>query len=67
VIIISRYRQRHIALHLQYDGAKYLGFAWSDDGETVESHLFNALTKLRLIESREVSEYIIFLSLLIFT
>lgn len=51
---LFRYRQRHIALHLQYDGAKYLGFASSEDGETVESHLFNALLKLRLIESREV-------------
>lgn len=53
-LLFVRYRQRHIALHLQYDGGPFLGFAFSTDGETVESHLFNALTKLKLIESREV-------------
>lgn len=51
-----RYRQRHIALHIQYDGAKYFGFA-SQSGEyeeTVEKHLFHALTKVKLIDNRQV-------------
>lgn len=52
----TRYRQRHIALHIQYDGAKYFGFA-SQSGEyeeTVEKHLFHALTKVKLIDNRQV-------------
>lgn len=49
-----RYRTRHIALQIQYDGTPYLGFASQDLEETVENHLFNALTKLKLIEDRKV-------------
>jgi tRNA pseudouridine38/39 synthase len=44
-------------MHLQYDGSKYLGFASSPGGETVEQHLFDALTKLKLIENRQACGY----------
>jgi tRNA U38,U39,U40 pseudouridine synthase TruA len=51
-----RYTQRHVAIQLQYDGSKYYGFSAQKDecDETVEKHLFEALLKLRLIESRQV-------------
>ena len=54
---MSRYRQRHIALQLQYEGGSYYGFAAQNGecDETVEKHLFEALLKLKLIESRKVS------------
>lgn len=55
---MSRYGQRMIALKLNYQGWRFHGFAsqtTSDD--TVEAHLFNALLKTRLIESKESCEY----------
>jgi hypothetical protein len=54
---LFRYTQRHVAIQLQYDGSKYYGFSAQKDEfeETVEKHLFEALLKLRLIESRQVS------------
>ena len=54
---ISKYRQRHIALHLQYNGTAYYGFASQAEEnceETIEKHLFEALIKLRLISDRKV-------------
>jgi len=53
---MSKYRQRTIAIQLQYEGGSYFGFS-SQPGEcddTIEKHLFEALTKLKYIESRQV-------------
>jgi tRNA pseudouridine38/39 synthase len=56
---MSKYSQRHVAIQLQYDGSSYIGFAAQADEneETVEKHLFAALLKLHLIESRGASNY----------
>lgn len=56
---MSKYSQRHVAIQLQYDGSKYYGFAAQKDEfeETVEKYLFEALLKLRLIESRQSCNY----------
>lgn len=53
----SKYRQRHIAFQLQYDGSEYGGFSDSDVVATIEGHLFEALKKTRLIEERKSSCY----------
>jgi hypothetical protein len=54
--LFFRYRQRHIAFQIQYEGLKYYGFAAQDGGsDTVENHFFNALEKLNLITNRKVS------------
>lgn len=49
-----RYYQRQIAFQVQYDGGKFSGFAYQEAEDTIEKHLFDALIKLRLIESRQV-------------
>lgn len=54
---MSRYRQRQVALQVQYDGSKYYGFASQDAEDTIENHLFNALVKLNLIEDRKTCNY----------
>lgn len=59
---MSKYRQRHVAFHVQYDGADFCGFAEqnsekSGTDETVEFHIFAALTKLRLITDRRSCQY----------
>ena len=57
---MSKYRQRHLAFHVQYDGGKYHGFAdqLEEEGEeTVERHIFNALIKLRLITDKKSCQY----------
>ena len=58
---MSKYRQRKIAILLQYSGQQYHGFASQAEGssseETIEKHLFIALTKLRLIVDRKSCEY----------
>lgn len=55
---MSRYGQRLVALHLVYTGWKFHGFSSQADSEnTVEHHLFTALTKTRLVESRHVCDY----------
>ncbi len=43
-------------MQIQYIGEPFYGFAsqGEDCTETVEKHLFDALLKLRLIESRQV-------------
>eukprot|EP00981_Chlorochromonas_danica_P008970 scaffold2383_cov189-Ochromonas_danica.AAC.2 len=54
---MSQYRQRHIALQIQYDGTAYYGFASQDLEDTVENHLFGALEKLNLISDRKSCNY----------
>lgn len=50
----KRYKQRHIALKILYFGWDYDGLATQVNSEnTIEFHLFNALTKTCLVESRE--------------
>lgn len=53
---VTRYRQRHIAIQIQYEGEPYYGFTTQTGGceETVEKHIFEALLKLRLISDRHV-------------
>lgn len=61
---MSRYRQRTVAIQLQYDGGSYFGFS-SQPGEydeTIEKHLFEALHKLKFIDSRQVLTLIIYIS-----
>jgi len=54
---INSYRQRQLAFQIEYDGANYLGFASQEDGSTVENHIFQAFTKLKLIEDRKTCSY----------
>jgi tRNA pseudouridine38/39 synthase len=55
---MSKYSQRHIALKIAYLGWKYKGFAsQADIDETVESQIFQALLKTKLITSRESANY----------
>ncbi|XP_001362058.1 tRNA pseudouridine(38/39) synthase [Drosophila pseudoobscura] len=50
--------QRHVLLKLTYFGWDYQGFACQEDSnDTIESHLFRALTRTCLIESRATSNY----------
>ena len=54
----TRYKRRHIALKLLYLGWNFHGFATqNDNNQTVEYHLFQALFKAQLIESRQTSNY----------
>lgn len=54
----SRYKRRHVLLKVCYFGWDYLGFATQEDaGKTIESELFAALLRTRLIESRESANY----------
>jgi len=54
----KRSKQRHIALKLLYFGWDYGGLAQQSlDDNTVEGHLFKALRKTCLIESRESCNY----------
>jgi tRNA U38,U39,U40 pseudouridine synthase TruA len=55
---MSRYGQRTIALKLAYLGWNFHGFATQPNSAySVEDHIFAALLKTRLIESREHCEY----------
>jgi tRNA pseudouridine38/39 synthase len=55
---MSRYGQRTIALKLAYLGWNFHGFATQPNSAySVEDHVFAALLKTRLIESRENCEY----------
>ncbi|XP_030375234.1 tRNA pseudouridine(38/39) synthase [Scaptodrosophila lebanonensis] len=50
--------KRHVLLKLLYFGWDYQGFACQEDSnDTIESHLFRALTRTCLIESRASSNY----------
>ena len=54
----SRYHKRHIALKMAYLGWDFDGFASQETSEnTIESHLFAALCKACLIESRADCNY----------
>lgn len=50
---MSRYGQRWVALRLAYVGTRYSGMQYAEDVETVEGALFDALTKTRLITSKD--------------
>ncbi|XP_055600914.1 tRNA pseudouridine(38/39) synthase isoform X2 [Uranotaenia lowii] len=54
----SKCHKRHILLRFYYLGWDYQGYASQEDSAcTIEHHLFNALTRVCLIESRETSNY----------
>ncbi|XP_021366601.1 uncharacterized protein LOC110458937 isoform X4 [Mizuhopecten yessoensis] len=54
----KKYNTRHVALKVLYLGWDYHGFAAQEDTEkTIETALFEALLKTRLIEDRETSSY----------
>ncbi|XP_072128091.1 tRNA pseudouridine(38/39) synthase isoform X1 [Mobula birostris] len=54
----SRHGRRHVALRLAYLGWGYQGFASQENtSNTVEAKLFEALTKTRLVESRQTANY----------
>lgn len=49
---------RHVALKILYLGWDYQGLAVQEDtNDTIEAHVFNALTLTRLIEERAKSNY----------
>jgi tRNA pseudouridine38/39 synthase len=55
-----QYRTRHIALKFYYNGADFSGLAQNigqDNDNSVEKQLFFALTKTKLIESRQTCGY----------
>ncbi|CAB9507570.1 pseudouridine(38/39) synthase [Seminavis robusta] len=54
------YRTRHIALRVYYEGKQYTGLAQNvgdDKDQSVERHIFAALTKTKLIPSRDACGY----------
>ncbi|KAJ7305073.1 hypothetical protein JRQ81_010885 [Phrynocephalus forsythii] len=54
----SAYGQRHVALKIAYLGWGYQGFASQENtSNTIEDKLFEALSKTRLIENRQTSNY----------
>ncbi|XP_055530233.1 tRNA pseudouridine(38/39) synthase [Wyeomyia smithii] len=54
----SKCHKRHILLRFFYLGWDYHGYASQEDSaNTIEYHLFNALTRVCLIENRESSNY----------
>ncbi|KAM5245721.1 tRNA pseudouridine(38/39) synthase [Ctenodactylus gundi] len=54
----SAHGRRHVALRIAYLGWEYQGFASQENtNNTIEEKLFEALTKTRLIESRQTSNY----------
>lgn len=54
----SAHGRRHAALKIAYLGWGYQGFASQENtNNTIEEKLFEALTKTRLIESRQTSNY----------
>lgn len=55
---MSHYGKRLIAIRFMYEGWRFHGFAYQIDNQnTVEHHLFSALIKTRLIESRDTCDY----------
>ena len=54
---MSRFSQRHVALHLVYFGEHYKGLAVQEDPNTVEEKLFEALEKTCLIVDRKSCAY----------
>lgn len=54
----TRYSKVHIALKFLYLGWKFDGFVQQENFyNTIEDHIFSALIKIKLIESRETSNY----------
>lgn len=54
----AKFKRRHVLLKVCYFGWDYMGFAVQEDaGKTIESELFAALLRTRLIESRQISNY----------
>ncbi|OWA50665.1 tRNA pseudouridine(38/39) synthase [Hypsibius exemplaris] len=54
----AAYGKRHVALKFLYLGWDYQGFVVQDETDnTIEDHIFRALAKTKLIESRETSHY----------
>ncbi|XP_053125401.1 tRNA pseudouridine(38/39) synthase isoform X2 [Hemicordylus capensis] len=54
----SAYGRRHVALKIAYLGWGYQGFAsQGNTSNTIEEKLFEALSKTRLVESRQTSNY----------
>ncbi|XP_043942553.1 tRNA pseudouridine(38/39) synthase [Protopterus annectens] len=54
----SAFNQRHVALRIAYLGWNYQGFASQENtNNTVEEKLFEAMTKTRLVQSRQTSCY----------
>ncbi|KAG5196358.1 tRNA pseudouridine(38/39) synthase [Ovis aries] len=54
----SAHGQRHVALKIAYLGWGYQGFASQENtSNTIEEKLFEALTKTRLVENRQTSNY----------
>ncbi|CAI5795577.1 tRNA pseudouridine(38/39) synthase [Podarcis lilfordi] len=54
----SAYGQRHVALKIAYLGWGYQGFASQENtNNTIEEKLFEALSKTRLVASRQTSNY----------
>ncbi|KAH8238689.1 hypothetical protein KR038_001427 [Drosophila bunnanda] len=54
----SSAHRRHVLLKITYFGWDYQGFACQEDSnDTIESHLFRALTRTCLIESRSSANY----------
>ncbi|KAJ8927470.1 hypothetical protein NQ314_020067 [Rhamnusium bicolor] len=54
----SKYNLRHIALKIFYLGWDYKGYvAQEDSTNTIEHHLFEALTRTKLIKDRSSSNY----------
>lgn len=54
----SKYNFQHIALKVMYLGWNYKGYVAQEDTiDTIEHHLFHALTKTKLIEDRASSNY----------
>ncbi|CAM9740210.1 unnamed protein product [Ectocarpus sp. 6 AP-2014] len=49
----SRWRKRTVAVQLMYEGGGYAGFCSQSEGneETIEKHLFRALTTTKLVET----------------
>lgn len=58
LIFLTRCHYRRLLLRILYFGWNYQGLAVQEDStQTIEHHLFNALKKSCLIESREKSQY----------
>lgn len=54
----SAHGRRHVALKIAYLGWGYQGFASQENtNNTIEEKLFEALTKTRLVENRQTSNY----------
>jgi len=54
----TKFKRRHVLLRVAYFGWDYVGFAVQEDtGKTIESELFAALLRTKLIESRQSSNY----------